>query len=558
MLNSGDVLEKKKVSSISIEDAIRKIDIIKEISSYIELKRSGNNYLGKCPFHDDSTPSLSVSEQKQIWKCFGCGKGGDVVKFVSLYENITYMEALSKLAIKYNLPINIKNEEKDQKIYEVMGLVSSFYHEELTKSPKAIEYLMKREINPKTIEAFEIGYSPNHYKVIEFLQNISDYYLSLYKSTQNLHQSSNSIRDIFEGRLIIPIRDISSRVVGFGGRILYDDKSAIKYLNSPDSFVFKKSQLLFGIDSALPYIKEKEEVIIVEGYFDVIRLYQIGVRNVVAPLGTAFGDEHAKILSRYAKKAYLLFDNDNAGKSASLRASTYLIARGIEPLHVSIEDAKDPDEFGLKFGKEGLLELLRKAKNIIDMSIESKDIEKALNLVSYLQNPQDVYQYTQKLVSIGLPKHIIEQYIAKKKPIYEEENKDNPYDKIPMKDKMLLKALQVYHASQVCHDSQVYHDLQVDQDKQEHYIDINPLDINWLDKNSIIIAEKIKYGKELNEDEIKLLDSLNYIPKEALEKFLIKTLEEQKRLSEENLVKIKNTISRITYAKKYYISHGKS
>jgi len=546
MLSSGDVLEKKKSNSISIEDAIRKIDIVKEISSYIELKRSGNNYLGKCPFHDDSTPSLSVSEQKQIWKCFGCGKGGDVVKFVSLYENITYMEALSKLAIKYNLPINIKNEEKDQKIYEVMGLVSSFYHEELTKSPKAIEYLRKREITPKTIENFDIGYSPNSYKVIEFLQNISEYYLNLYKSTQNLYQSSNSIRDIFEGRLIIPIKDISSRVVGFGGRILYDDKSVIKYLNSPDSFLFKKSQLLFGIDLALPYIKEKEEVILVEGYFDVIRLYQIGVRNVVAPLGTAFGNEHAKILSKYAKRAYLLFDNDNAGKNASLRASTYLIARGIEPLYVGIEDAKDPDEFGLKFGKEGLLELLRKAKNIIDMSIELEDIKTALDLFSYLENPQDIYQYTQKFISIGIPKHILEQYIAKKKPIYEEENKDNPYDKIPMKDKMLLKALQVYHGSQVYHDT------------QERYVDINPLDINWLDKNSIIIAEKIKYGQELTEDEMKLLDSLNYIPKEALEKFLIKTLEEQRYLTEEDLINIKNTISRRTYAKKYYISHGRS
>jgi len=533
MLSAKDVLQKK--GSLSIEDAIKKIDIVKEISSYIELKRSGSNYLGKCPFHDDSTPSLSVSEQKQIWKCFGCGKGGDVVKFVSLYENISYMEALSKLATKYNLPINIKTEEKDQKIYEVMGLVSSFYHEELTKSPKAIDYLRKREINPKTIEEFELGYSPNHYKVIEFLQNISEHYLSLYKSTQNLHQSQKTTRDIFEGRLIIPIRDASSKVIGFGGRILYDDKSAIKYLNSPDSFIFKKQKLLFGIDLALPYIKEKEEVILVEGYFDVIRLYQIGIRNVVAPLGTSFGIEHAKMLSKYTKRAYLLFDNDNAGKNASLRASIYLIAKGIEPLFVPLKDAKDPDEFGLMFGKEGVLELLEKAKNIIDINIESKNIEKALELVSYLQNPQDIYQYTQKLVSIGLPKHIVEEHIGKKKPIYEEvEEKDISYDKIPLKDRMLLKAL------------------------KECDIDVNPLDIDWVDKNSIIIAEKIKYEKELTDAETKLLDSLNYLSKEALEKLLLKTLEEQNRISEEELMNIKNTISRRIYAKKYYIAHGKS
>ncbi len=533
MINGVDT---KKKSAISIEDAIRKIDIVKEISSYIELKRSGSNYLGRCPFHDDSTPSLSVSEQKQIWKCFGCGKGGDVVKFVSLYENISYMEALSKLAIKYNLPINLKTEEKDSKIYEVMSLVSGFYHEELTKNPKAIDYLMKRSINPKTIEEFELGYSPNHYKLIEFLQNTSEYYLNLYKSTQNLYQSAKSLRDIFEGRLVIPIKNASSQVVGFGGRILYDDKSAIKYLNSPDSFIFKKQKLLFGIDLALPYIKEKEEVILVEGYFDVIRLYQLGIRNVVAPLGTAFGQEHAKILSKYAKKAYLLFDNDNAGKSASLRASIYLIAKGIEALYTPLEDAKDPDEFGLKHGKEGVLELLRKAKNIIDINIESKNIEKALELVSYLQNPQDIYHYTQKLIAIGLPKYVVEQYIGKKKLPQEntEEEQDISYDKIPIKDRMLLKAL------------------------KECDIDINPLDIDWLDKNSIIIAEKIKYNKELSEAEAKLLDSLNYVSKETLEKFLMKTLQEQNYISEEELMNIKNTISRRIYAKKYYISHGKS
>ena len=534
MLSKAYALEKNRAGNISIEDAIKRIDIVKEISSYIELKRSGSNYLGKCPFHDDSTPSLSVSEQKQIWKCFGCGKGGDVVKFVSLYENISYMEALSKLAIKYNLPINIKSEEKNHKIYEVMSLVSNFYHEELTKSPKAMQYLQKREINPKTVEIYEIGYSPNHYKVVEFLQNTSEYYLELYKSTQNLHKSSKSIRDIFEGRLVIPIRNASSNVVGFGGRILYEDKSAIKYLNSPDSFIFKKSQLLFGIDIALPYIKEKEELILVEGYFDVIRLYQIGIRNVVAPLGTAFTEEHAKTISKYAKIAFIMFDNDNAGKNASLRAAKYLIAKGVKAVYVEIKDAKDPDEFGIKFGKDGVLELLKASKNIIDLNIESKNIETALELASYLKEPEDIFQYSQKLLAIGLPKHIIDQYVGKKSFVENKEQGDISYEKIPMKDRILLKAL------------------------KECDIDINPLDIDWLDKNSIIIAEKIKYQQELSEEELKLLESVDYLTKDALEKYLLKTAKEQNAVTKDELMNIKNTLSRKSYIKKYYFSHGKS
>ena len=518
---------------LSIEEAIKGIDIVKELSSYIELKRSGANYLGKCPFHDDSTPSLSVSEQKQMWKCFGCGKGGDVVKFVSLYENISYMEALSKLAAKYNLPINLKTEEEEEKkdIYKVMNLVSNFYQEELTKNPKALNYVIKRGISSKSVEEFGIGYSPNHYKLGDFLSGISKHYIDLYKSTKNINEHG---RDIFERRIVIPIRKasgVSSLVVGFGGRLIDDEqKNTPKYINSSDSFLFNKSKLLFGIDLALPYIKEKQEVILVEGYFDVVRIHQIGIKNVVAPLGTSFTQEQAKLLSKYAKIAYLMFDNDSAGKNASLRASVHLISNGLKVFLVGLEEAKDPDEFGLKFGKEGVLRLLKSSKDIIEEQLELNNVKIALELISSIEDPQDLIIYRQKLASKGIPKYMIENYIGKKKNKPKVDNDESLT--LPMPDKILLKALKVCD------------------------IDVDPLDIEWLNKQSILIAEKIKSGKDLEDKELSMLHSVDF-PEEKLKDYLSKAIERQKDLDKASLMSNKNTLSRISYFKKYYLTHGK-
>ncbi len=516
-----------------IEELIKRIDIVKEISSYIELKTSGANYLGRCPFHDDSTPSLSVSEQKKIWRCFGCGKGGDVVKFISLYENVSYMEALEKLATKYNIPINIRAKEKDAEIYKVMKIVSEFYQNELIKNPQALSYVKERNINPKTIEEFGIGYSPNHYKLIDYLKNISDHYLNLYKSTQNLSISPTNMRDIFSNRIIFPIKDASSRVLGFGGRVISKDES-VKYLNSPDSDIFKKSKLLFGINLSLDYIKERQEAVLVEGYFDVLRLYQIGIKNIVATLGTAFGTEHAKILSKYAKRAYLFFDSDNAGKSASLRTAKMLLSANIQPLYVEYSE-KDPDEFGLKYDKKGVLELLSKARNYLDIAIESKNIELSLELVSNIQDPQVIYEYTQKLISMGIPKNMIEDYITanltRNKTSIKSVEKLS-YD-IPMKDKIVLKAL------------------------KECNIDIDLIDIEWINKDAVIIAEKIKEGMDLTDEELLIINSVK-LPKEVLEKQLFNTLKEQNTVDKDRLLKIENTLSRRAYLKKYYLTHGKS
>lgn len=520
---------------LSIEEAIRQIDIIKELSSYIDLKRSGVNYIGKCPFHDDSTPSLSVSEQRHMWKCFGCGKGGDVVKFVSLYENITYQEALQKLSIKYNLPINIKIEDvdKNKHIYKVMSLVSSFYQNELIKHNEALSYLKNRFINAKIIEEFEIGYSPNHYALVDFLRKNSDNYFEIYKNTQNL-SVSNTVRDIFSNRIVFPIKDGTGNVVGFGGRILDKDVSSVKYLNSPDSDIFKKSNLLFGFSLAIPYIKESKEVILVEGYFDVIRLYQIGIRNVVAPLGTSFTQEQAKILSRYVNKAYVFFDNDNAGKNASLKVANYLLSHNIDTFYVDMgfyEGVKDPDEFGIKFGKDGVLELLSKAKDFMDVAINAKNIELSLRLLSCVTNPQKLYEYTEKLVSIGVAKDIINQYVLKNRP--KEPSSAKEILDLPMKDRITLKALYVFG------------------------VNINPLDFDWIDKNSIILAEKLKNRQSLTDKEQEILDSVNF-PEDKLAKHLEDILKEKKDIHPTELLNIQNTLVRkVKLSKTFFSSYTK-
>ncbi len=515
-----------KEGRISLEEVIKQIDIVKEISSYIELRRSGTNYLGRCPFHNDSTPSLSVSEHKKLWKCFGCGKGGDIVKFVSLYENTSYQEALQKLAIKYNLPINIKiNKEEDEHIYKVMSSVLGFYKNELIKSKEALSYLKSRSISPKTIEELEFGYSPNHYALVDFLK--ANNLLDVYKSTQNISITNTSLRDNFAHRLIIPIKNSSSAVVGFGGRILNKDLSNIKYLNSTDSNIFKKSKLLFGLDLALPYLKESAEAILVEGYFDMVRLYQLGVKNTIAPLGTAFTQDQAKILSKYVKKVYIFFDNDTAGKNATLRVAPYLLEQDIDVFYVKIEeDIKDPDEFGLKYGKEGVLELLSKAKNFLDILLNSKNIELSLKTLSYMQNPQKVYEYTQKLLALNVPKTMIEKYISQKDK-KDKFSKDEILD-LPINDKILLKALTL------CKD-------------------INPLDINFLNPHSFILAEKIINNEELTEEEKNLLNSIEYLSEEGALRQLGDMLSKEDQ-GAHRLLEFSNTILRKAYFKKHVFS----
>jgi len=331
---------------MDLREVVKKLDIVDVISSYIDLERSGNNYKARCPFHPDDTPSLYVSPSKGIWKCFGCGVGGDAVKFVALYENLTYTEALLELAKKYKLPVKLERKRKDENLLNAINLVAEYYHRKLKEHPKVVDYLKGRGISERTIKKFRLGYSPSSEELLDFLRE--NQLLSTYEKTGNLLKiDEKHYKDLFAGRLIIPIRDQRGNILGFGGRTLTG--AGPKYINSPETEFFKKREILFGFYEGLDYIKERKRAILVEGYFDVMSMHQEGFQEAVAVMGTSFGQEHARLLSAYVQEVVLLFDGDQAGRRAIRQTAPYLLREGLKVKVLLLPEGEDPDTYVKKF-----------------------------------------------------------------------------------------------------------------------------------------------------------------------------------------------------------------
>ena len=350
--------------SSDIDELRREIDIVDVISEYITLERVGSNYRANCPFHPDRTPSFYVSPSKQIFKCFGCGVGGDAIKFVSLYENISYLEAALELAKKYGKTLNIQKISKNEKILIALDRVADFYMESLHKNEEALDYLRSRGISGNTLKRFGLGFAPSSESLVKLLRK--EGLLEDYLKTKNLIKiSEESYRDLFLKRVVVPIRNPSGRVIGFGGRRIKEDNSP-KYINSPDSEVFKKGKNLFGLFEAKDYIKDEGFAVLVEGYFDVLKLFSEGIRNVVAPLGTALTEEQAELLSRYTKTVYLLYDGDSAGRNAMNRAIPLLLKAGLEVHPVYLPEEHDPDSFIDAFGVKELKNLIKNSPELFE------------------------------------------------------------------------------------------------------------------------------------------------------------------------------------------------
>lgn len=350
----------------SREEILRKIDIVEVVSSYIDLKKVGSNYSARCPFHPDDTPSLFVSPSRGIFKCFGCGVGGDAIKFVALYENISYSEALIKLAKRYGIPLKMREDRKDSKVIRILELVADYYHNALKKSPHAVDYLKSRGVSSRSIQKFRLGFSPSSEELVNFLRK--EGLIDAYEKTGNLIKIDEGIyRDLFTGRVVIPIRDERGRCIAFGGRVLYEGKP--KYINSPESEFFKKREVMFGLYEGKDYIKDMGFAIIVEGYFDVISMHDEGYKNTVAPLGTSFGEEHARLLSRYTKDVILLFDGDSAGKRAIRQTAPYLLSQDIKVRVAYLPEGEDPDTL-VKRDKELFRLLLEGAKDMFELFIK--------------------------------------------------------------------------------------------------------------------------------------------------------------------------------------------
>ena len=362
-----------------------KANIVDIISEYVDLKNNGSSYKSCCPFHNENTPSFVVSENKQIYKCFGCGRSGDVIKFIQDIENVDFIDALKILGEKLNIDISLRNnegyfgqEKSEAELREINTEAARFYYKKLVNTTFAIDYLKNRGILPEMIKEFGIGYADNSFELLNVLKGKFSKE-SLVESGIFI-QKDNKIYSRFRNRIMFPIFDTRNKVIAFGGRQM--DDYGPKYLNSPETKIFLKKNNLYGYNIARKNLINKS-IFLVEGYMDVIKMHQFGYKNTVASLGTSLTTEQAKLIKKTADKLYVIYDSDSAGIQASLRALEIALEEGLEVKVVSIIESKDPDEYLSKYGKDSFEVLLDKADDYLIFNI--KNIRSRYNLKSESQ-----------------------------------------------------------------------------------------------------------------------------------------------------------------------------
>ncbi|MBI5639209.1 MAG: DNA primase [Nitrospirae bacterium] len=352
-----------------LEEIKSRTDIVDFISNYVQLKKSGQNWKGLCPFHAEKTPSFMVSPSKQMFHCFGCGTGGDVIAFVSRYENLTFQEAVKFLAGKAGISVvqtqgARKAYQRDEKIRHALQEATEYFEKRLSESPGATEYLKKRGIRDESRKVFRLGYAPKGWhNILKYLRGIGMDDATI-KDAGLAVSGEKGLYDMFRHRLIFPITSASGHVIAFGGRAL--DESMPKYINSPETAVFRKSDTLFGLFTAKEEIRRTGSVIIVEGYVDVIACYQHGIKNVVAPLGTSLTPGQVQKLRTLAGSSILVFDGDAAGKAAAKRALTLIYQNNYKTKVLILPEDEDPDSYLRKKGEQAFSSLLANAKTMID------------------------------------------------------------------------------------------------------------------------------------------------------------------------------------------------
>ena len=354
-----------------IEEVRNQNDIVDVISEYVKLQKKGANYFGLCPFHNEKSPSFSVSPGKQMYYCFGCGEGGNVISFVMKYENYSFIEAVQMLASRAGIELpqvtrskeEKENADKRSQILTINTLAAKFYYYMLKseKGALAYHYLRGRELSDNTITGFGLGYSDKYSDSLYKYMKSKGYKDDILKETGLFTFEEKGVHDKFWNRVMFPIMDVNNKVIAFGGRVMGDGKP--KYLNSPETKVFDKSRNLYGLNIART--SRKDYLLICEGYMDVISLHQAGFNNAVAALGTSFTSGHASLIKRYAKEVVLTFDSDGAGIKAALRAIPILREAGLSIKVLSMKPYKDPDEFIKALGPEAYEERIEKATNYL-------------------------------------------------------------------------------------------------------------------------------------------------------------------------------------------------
>src|SRR3984957_12572464 len=365
--------------SISTLEQVRAAsDIVDVIGSYVPLKRAGANFTALCPFHKEKSPSFNVNPHKQIFHCFGCHKGGDVFTFVKEYENIPFPDAVRRLADRAKIPIEMDNSPGVQQSRHIKDTLLQI-HEQITQrwqnalaneaaGQAARDYLAKRGVSAEAVKLFRLGAAPEVWDDTVNWAKSKGYELPLVEKAGLIirKEETGNYYDRFRGRLMFPICDEQGRVIGFSGRILSGDEKIAKYVNSPETAIFTKSKIFFGLDKSKRAILDAGYAIICEGQLDLIACFMSGVQNIVAPQGTAFTDQHARIIKRYANEVVLCFDSDNAGQNAIVRSLDHLLASGLAVRVAVVPAPHDPDSFIKANGGEAYRELIQKAEGFFD------------------------------------------------------------------------------------------------------------------------------------------------------------------------------------------------
>lgn len=392
-----------KYRSEDIDNLINQLKIEEVVGEVVELKKSGANYKGLCPFHQDTTPSFSVSPSKNICKCFSCGAGGNPVKFYSEYYKISFEAAAEQLAKKYNIPlrsykINDKQEKENDKYYRIMNIAHQFFQDKIFENEgrNAMEYLSGRGVNPKFIRENELGYAPNSWN------DLYDYLIAKGFEKEDIislglaKEGEKGIYDAFRNRIMFPIYSPQGSIIAFGGRTLETSKEIPKYINSPDTPIFKKGKNLYGIKDKGNILRKKNYSLLMEGYMDVLSAHLYGFDVALASLGTAFTLEQGQLLKRYTNNVILSLDMDKAGQTATEKTAFILKNLGFNIRVLKFQNAKDPDEFLKKYGKEEFLKAVKNSLEIFDFLYDfySKeyDLSNIMSKQKFIERFKDFFQ----------------------------------------------------------------------------------------------------------------------------------------------------------------------
>jgi DNA primase len=367
--------------SPEVIDRVREAaNIVDVISQYLDLRKRGQNFVGICPFHNDTHPSLYVSPAKEIYKCFACGAGGNVFTFLTEYDKISFVDAVKQLGDKYGIEVLLNEAagEKDYytKLYEIHDYAEKTFQKHLfsDKGKNVIKYLTERGLTLETIKTFKIGLSSAGWEDLIKKVKSQKYSNEVIEKSGLFTKSDKGIFDRFRNRIMFPIFNQSGKVIAFGGRTLDKDEPA-KYLNSPETPLYHKSDVLYGLHLSRQAIREKGEVFLVEGYMDFIQLYQAGIENVVAASGTALAERHVQQIKKFTNRVHLTYDGDQAGTDAAIRAGYLLYQGSVEPLVVQVPKGMDPDDWIRKNGAEAILQGAESATSLIDFQISAKNVE---------------------------------------------------------------------------------------------------------------------------------------------------------------------------------------